>query len=63
MEYLIKKTIPAQLEIVYSIKASSLEEALKNVQEGEGEEIYHDYSSHNFSAATIEVADEELYSF
>lgn len=56
MEYLIKKSIPATLEIIYLVEASSEEEALNKANSSE--EIHWDYTNHKFDAATIEVADQ-----
>jgi len=56
MEYLIKKKVPATLEIVYLVNASSSEEALTLVNSSE--EIHWDYTDHRFDSATVEVADQ-----
>lgn len=61
MEYLIKKNIPATLEIVYLVNASSEEEALSKIDSSE--EIHWDYTEHKFDAATISVADQKEYSW
>lgn len=61
MEYLIKKKIPATLEIIYLVKASSEEEALTLVNSSE--EIHWDYTEHQFDSTSIEVADQKEYSW
>ena len=61
MEYLVKKMIPATLEIVYLVNASSEEEALAKVDSSE--EIHWDYTTHLFDSATVEVADQKEYSW
>ena len=61
MEYLVKKMVPATLEIVYLVDASSEEEALTKINSSE--EIHWDYTEHQFDAATVEVADQKQYSW